>query len=69
VPASNGGSPITQYRIYRGTSSGSGVLLTKVTSTSYVDTGAHRGTYYYRITAVNAYGESPLSVEVSVTAR
>ena len=68
APASTGGSPITSYRIYRGTSSGSDVLLTTVTTTSYNDNSTHRGTYYYRVSAVNAYGESVLSVEVQVAA-
>jgi hypothetical protein len=68
VPASDGGSPIRSYRIYRGTASGSGVLLTTVTTTSHDDAGTRHGTYYYRVSAVNAYGESPLSVEVQVAA-
>ena len=68
APSSNGGSAITGYGIYRGTSSGSEALLASVPSTalSYVDTTAVSGTtYYYQITAVNSVGTSPGSSEAS----
>jgi len=63
------GSSITSYKIYRGTSSGNLSLLTTVSSsslTSYFDnTGTIGATYYYKVSAVNAVGESSLSNEVS----
>jgi subtilase family serine protease len=67
APASNGGSAITSYRIYRGTSSGAETLLTSVSpTTSYSDTGVTSGiTYYYEVTAVNVPGEGPRSNEAS----
>jgi hypothetical protein len=70
-PASNGGSAITGYRIYRGTSSGGEVLLTTVGNvTSYKDSSTTRGqTYYYKVTAVNAVGEGPASNEASAAAK
>ena len=70
-PASNGGSPITNYRIYRGTISGGEALLTTVGNvTSFKDTSTVRGqTYFYKVTAVNAVGEGPASNEVNATAR
>ena len=70
-PASNGGSPITGYRIYRGTSSGGEVFLTSVGNvTSFKDNQTVRGqTYYYIITAVNAVGEGPFSNEASAVAK
>jgi fibronectin type 3 domain-containing protein len=69
VPAS-GASPITGYRIYRGTVAGGEVLRTSVgTVTSFKDTSTTRGTrYYYTITAVSAVGESVMSGEVSALA-
>jgi len=70
APSSTGGSPITGYRVYRGTSSGS--VNTLVASlgvvTSWKDTTTTRGaTYYYAVSAVNGIGEgakSPSSVAV-----
>jgi Fibronectin type III domain len=70
-PASNGGSPITGYNVYRGTVSGGETLLTSVGNvTSFKDTSTTRGqTYFYRVTAVNAVGEGPASNEASAVAK
>lgn len=70
-PASNGGSAITGYRIYRGTASGAETFLTSVGNvTSFKDTSTTRGqTYFYFVTAVNAVGEGPASNEASTTAK
>jgi hypothetical protein len=70
-PASNGGSPITNYNIYRGTSAGGETLLTSVGNvTSFKDTSTTRGqTYYYKVTAVNAVGQSPASNEANARAK
>ncbi|RLF69769.1 MAG: hypothetical protein DRN55_09305, partial [Thermoplasmata archaeon] len=69
APADDGGSPITGYKIYRGTSSGNETLLTTVGNVlTYNDTGLTNGqTYYYRISAVNGVGEGELSEEVNAT--
>ena len=70
APASDGGSPVTGYRIYRSTSSGTETLLASPsgTGTSYTDTSAANGTtYYYKVSALNAIGEGPLSNEASGT--
>jgi len=67
---SDGGSAITNYKIYRSTSSGAETILNTVEGTvlTYTDTGLIDGeTYYYTITAVNAIGESAQSSEVSAT--
>jgi hypothetical protein len=66
---SNGGSPITSYNVYRGTSSGGEALLrTLGTVTAFDDTGVSSGTtYYYKVSAVNSVGEGPLSNESSAT--
>lgn len=69
VPDNDGGSSVTNYKVYRGSSSGTESLLTTVANVrSYVDTSlTNNETYYYRVSAVNAAGESVLSEEVSVT--
>ncbi|MDQ3879496.1 MAG: N-acetylmuramoyl-L-alanine amidase [Chloroflexota bacterium] len=71
VPPS-GGSPITGYRIYRRTGSGSETLLKAVTATTtrYQDGATKRGTSYtYRVSAVNAVGEGPRSNAATATAK
>src|SRR5205807_1350133 len=69
APSSNGGSPITNYKIYRSTSSGNERLLTTIGNvTSYTDTGLTNGaTYYYKVAAVNSIGISPQSSEASAS--
>ena len=71
VPATDGGSPITGYEVYRGTSAGGESAMpaaTSVTGTSFTDTGLVNGTtYYYTVAAVNAAGLSPRSGEASAT--
>jgi hypothetical protein len=68
----NGGSPITSYNIYRGTSSGHETFLASVTnsptqtSTKYLDTTATGTGYVYHVTAVNAQGESGFCQELTV---
>jgi hypothetical protein len=66
-----GSSPITGYRIYRSTSPGTTTFYANVgTGTSVRDTGTTRGVrYYYRLSAVSAAGEGPLSNEASAVAR
>ena len=68
-PASDGRAPITNYRIYRGTTSGSLALVAQITSVlSYADSGRTNGvTYYYAVSAVNSAGEGAQSGEVSAT--
>src|SRR5437879_3313675 len=69
APGNNGGSPITNYKIYRSSSSGTEGFLTTVGNvTSYTDSGLASGhTYFYKITAVNAIGTSHQSNEASAT--
>lgn len=59
----NGGSPITAYKLYRGTSAGSVSLYqTLATVLTYDDAAVTPGTeYFYKVTAVNAIGESAQS--------
>jgi hypothetical protein len=70
APSSDGGSTITNYEIYRGTSPGGGVKVAEVGNSplSYHDTGLTNGqTYYYKVSAKNAVGEGALSSETSAT--
>ncbi|MFN2614053.1 MAG: fibronectin type III domain-containing protein [Actinomycetota bacterium] len=65
---SDGGHAITNYKVYRGTSSNAESLLTTLgTVNSYTDTSVTNGTtYYYEVTAVNDVGESARSNEVAL---
>ena len=69
APTSNGGSAITGYKVYRGTSSGNESLYATLgVVTSWTDTSASNGTtYYYQVTAVNSVGEGARSGERSAT--
>jgi hypothetical protein len=62
-------SGAASYNVYRSTASGAETLLQSgVAGTTFTDTGLTNGTtYYYKVSAVNAAGESPLSAEVSAT--
>ena len=68
-PSSNGGLPILNYTVYRGTASGSEAVLTTLGNVlSFTDAGLSNGqTYYYCISASNANGEGPRSSELSTT--
>ena len=70
-PASNGGSGITGYRIYRSTSSSSqGSLVAIGNVTGYHDgSTARRTRYYYHVTAVNGVGEGSNSGVASARTR
>jgi hypothetical protein len=66
---SDGGSAITSYKVYRGTTSGGESLLTTLSVVNtYGDTAVTNGaTYYYQVSAVNGVGEGTRSNEVSAT--
>ncbi|NYT12787.1 MAG: hypothetical protein GKC03_09635, partial [Methanomassiliicoccales archaeon] len=68
-PEEDGGSEILNYAIYRGTTSESETLLLVIGNVLYyTDTGLTNGlTYYYKVSAINAIGEGPLSSEVNAT--
>ncbi|HET6624048.1 MAG TPA: fibronectin type III domain-containing protein, partial [Gaiellaceae bacterium] len=63
APSFDGGSELTGYRIYRGTSPGTETFLESTgTGTSFVDFTAQNGTTYsYKVSAENALGEGPRS--------
>src|SRR5207249_2117514 len=53
-PASDGGSALVEYHLYRGTVSGSEKYVASVgLVTSYDDSGLANGAYFYKIAAVN----------------
>lgn len=57
----NGGSAITNYKIMRGTASGAETLLATISGSlsGYNDNNADPNTiYYYKVSAINAQGES-----------
>jgi fibronectin type 3 domain-containing protein len=70
APTSDGGSPIINYRVYKGTSPGLETFYIMIGNiTSYNDTSVTSGvTYYYKVSAVNGTEEGPLSNEAFATA-
>jgi predicted phage tail protein len=71
APASDGGSPVTSYRVYQGTAPGAGagaVVSTAAVTRTTLAGLANGTTYYFRVTAVNAAGRTGTSsAEVSAT--
>jgi hypothetical protein len=59
----------TSYRVYRSTSAGGTYEFLDTSSGTYshIDAGLSAGTYYYKVSSVNASGESPQSEAVSIT--
>jgi outer membrane protein assembly factor BamB/predicted transcriptional regulator len=68
-PNSDGGSKITNYSIYKGTTSGHEFFLVKLgNALTYQDNNVTNGQkYYYEVTVSNAIGESPRSNEANAT--
>lgn len=70
APAIQRGSPITAYRVYRSTTSGTyGAFLTETADITFNDSSSLTidVSYYYVVTAVNSNGESFTSNEVMIT--
>ncbi|MGA8979168.1 MAG: fibronectin type III domain-containing protein, partial [Pedococcus sp.] len=72
APTDTGGSPVTTYRVYRGTASGEEDLTTPIgspTAGAFDDTDVVAGVEYsYVVAAVNSAGQGAPSGEVTVTA-
>jgi hypothetical protein len=71
-PASDGGSAVTRYDIFRGTTAEgiTTISYAHVTGTTltYVDSSVTNGqTYYYLVVATNSYGAGSVSDIVSAT--
>jgi fibronectin type 3 domain-containing protein len=65
---SPGASPISYYLVYRSTTTGAESYFSYTYSTTFSDTAVTNGTtYFYKVTAINGYGESPKSNEASAT--
>jgi fibronectin type 3 domain-containing protein len=68
-PASNGGSPIIEYHIYKGSAHDQLSFLSDATLAAFSDPEVSPGqTYYYQVAAVNVVGEGGTSPEVSAKA-
>ena len=69
APSNDGGAPITNYTIYRGSLPHTETLLKEIgNSLSYIDSTVTNGqTYYYYVTASNSAGQSSPSNEATVT--
>jgi hypothetical protein len=69
APASNGGATVTDYAVYRSTSSGTETLLANTGGAlTYTDTAVTNGTtYFYKVAAINSAGTGALSNERSAT--
>ncbi len=69
APSFDGSSPVTNYRIYRGTTSGGEVLYTQIGNVlTFPDMGLTNGQMFcYRVSAVNGVGEGPMSNEACAT--
>jgi len=63
----NGGSALKNYVVYRGSTSGgeTAIATLSASKTSYLDTLSKTGTHYYRVAAVNKYGQSQLCGEIA----
>jgi len=68
-PGSDGGSPVTGYRIYRGNETASIAFLTSVGNVlTYTDSGlGNNAVRYYKVSAINAAGEGLRAAWVSAT--
>ena len=70
TPASDGGSPISGYNVYMGTTADfkGNALVGRVSGTTVTITGlVNSTTYYFKVTAVNRVGEGQASAAVSAT--
>jgi len=69
APATDGGSPVTNYTVHRGTAPGSLALVATLADVlTHEDAGLTNGVaYVYAVRAVNAVGEGPPSGEASAT--
>jgi outer membrane protein assembly factor BamB len=75
APATNGGSPVTAYTVFRGTKSGRESAYASIRCSTSCPTSFHDSntkgatTYFYEIAAVNSVGTGPTSNEASAKAK
>jgi fibronectin type 3 domain-containing protein len=66
APLSDGGKPVTGYRVYRGANGGALTMVAEVAGLTYGDTGLSNGVVYsYRVSALTETGEGPQCEPVS----
>lgn len=71
APVSNGGSAVTSYQIYRGSTTADMVLYATTadgTTVTYTDLTAVGGPWYYKVRATNAADSGPFSAAVQMSA-
>jgi len=67
APIDNGGAPISNYTIYRGTTAETMTVIHNYIGTSFVDSNVEPGcTYYYCVTSSNIMGPGQMSDVVKV---
>lgn len=67
APESDGASPITGYKVYRGPNLSALTLVGTVPGLNHTDNAVENGvTYTYAVSAVNADGEGPRSIAVAM---
>jgi len=68
-PATDGGTPVTGFQVYRSTAPGAEKPIATIgDTTDWSDTTVSNGTtYYYKVAAVNSVGAGTLSAEVTAT--
>ncbi|HME53200.1 MAG TPA: fibronectin type III domain-containing protein [Candidatus Lokiarchaeia archaeon] len=68
APASNGGSAITGYQVFTGTTPSGETWLSNVTATTYTITGlTNDQVYYFKVAAMNIVGVGANSTEANAT--
>lgn len=68
TPSTDGGSPLTRYRVLRREGATTPVEIGSTTQRSFADTSARNGhTYAYSVIPPNAVGDGPVSSEASAT--
>ena len=67
-PADDGGWPILEYNVFRGSSPDNLTLIGTVSERSFTDDSVERGaTYYYSVRAMNVLGEGRMAPAVELT--
>ncbi|MFO7618061.1 MAG: fibronectin type III domain-containing protein [Thermoplasmata archaeon] len=68
-PESDGGSPITGHKVYRGSGPDDAAVIASIGNLTHYEDGAvtNGQTYYYTVSALNSEGEGKMSMGIYVT--